>query len=146
MEQTRLDQPRQGLARFAGRRDAVRSLGAIGTALLAALGLADAAAAGKPRRKGKKCGKCATGRRVPVVRAGNSDSGPGFINSQAFCNPGEHAMSGGYFLLNVDWATFVQMENVPIENDAGVPIGWSAGIETSGGNKSIGTRVLCVAH
>jgi hypothetical protein len=210
MDQTRFGQSMQGWARFTGRRDAVRSLGAMGTAVLAVLGLADATSAAQRRHTGgigggrgrknrskvdfrarngarknagekgpqtagddvpavsdgtapqrltpsgsvhadrKKKKKCAKGcstrtRRPPVVREGTGDAGAGFINSQAFCNPGEHAVSGGYLLFNVDWATFVQMENVPIDNEAGVPIGWSAGIQTSGANTAIAARVLCVA-
>lgn len=54
MDQTLPNPSRQGLTSAAGRRDAVRSLGAAGVALLAALGLADAARAGQHHRSGRK--------------------------------------------------------------------------------------------
>ena len=207
MHQTHFDHSLNVLASSTGRRDAVRSLGAIGTALLAALGFADASVAAKlhtnggkggganhksrgkaghrnqnrgnagkeapqnsggdmpagsdgaaqqllvqngnvraERKKRKTCTKaCSTGPApAPVVRAGNTGSGGAYIQSNAFCNAGEHAVSGGFRLFNVDFGTVVQMENAPIENDAGVPIGWTAAIEDSDASKSIAAYVLCV--
>jgi hypothetical protein len=77
MEQTRFDQPLQGLARFAGRRDAVRSLGAMATALLAALGHRKASAADKPRKHlgGKGGGANLKDRRQNRIRTRNRRRG-----------------------------------------------------------------------
>ena len=58
MEASRFDASLNVLAGSAGRRDALRSLGAAGMALLAALGLRDAVARKKAKKKGKKqCSK-----------------------------------------------------------------------------------------
>jgi hypothetical protein len=56
MDQTRFDQSLNVLADSTGRRDAVRALGAIGTALLAALGLANGSAADKQHTSGGQGG------------------------------------------------------------------------------------------
>jgi hypothetical protein len=156
MDQTRFGQSLQGFTRFTGRRDAVRSLGVMGTALLAVLGLADATSArqrqaqnGTVRAERKKKKKCAKGCSIrpgrPVVREGTSDAGPGFITSIALCNPGEYAVGGGYFLFGADLVAVVQMADAPVDDDDGVPIGWSVAVENEDANKSIVARVLCVA-
>jgi hypothetical protein len=210
MNSIRFDRSVQNLARLTGRRDAVRSLGEIGTALLAALGLAGAASADKPNRNGriggghnrqkrgkddhrtrngargnageempqstgrdvpavsagtaqrplaqngtvhadrKKKRKCSKGcstrpGRPPVVRFGTSNRGPAFVSSTALCNPGEYAVGGGFNMFSEAPVAVNLLVDAPLEDDDGVPIGWTASIHNDDVFKMIQAQVLCVA-
>jgi hypothetical protein len=65
--------------------------------------------------------------------------------SDASCLPGEHAVSGGFVIREVDFATVVEQWSLPTPfSEGGVSTGWQAGINDGGANKQITAHVICV--
>ena len=65
--------------------------------------------------------------------------------SDAACLPGEHAVSGGYVIRQVDVATVTEQWSLPTPADEGeVPTGWQVAVNDGGFNKQITAYVICV--
>jgi hypothetical protein len=230
VDETRFDESVKVLANATDRRDALHSLGAAGMALLAALGLRDAAAKkndngggqgggkkqpnhsrnrdrkrraqdrherapisaevgppgglptplqgptgptgptgpegpqGEPGDAGAPGNDGATGPAGPagadsqvagptgppgptgstkgVVRNAIS-SAPGNPGSIARCEPGEHAVGGGYITLGIDFSDVLSIKSIPSPQD-GVPTAWEAGTIGGGAGGRIQAWVICV--
>ena len=209
MAQTIFDPPAPPLAAPADRRTAVRALGALGAAILAALGLDAAAAKRNDRhrnaghkskrhdralRSGRRqaldafateattsgaalagpvgpdgaavedAGRVQAERKRKTKRGPTGPTGPSpasitrfgpaqretgiFVRSLAQCEPGEHAVGGGYFLALEDPSQtieFIASLPEPFE-DGTVPTGWAAEANATapGGDKEIRAFAVCV--
>ena len=65
--------------------------------------------------------------------------------SDANCRPGEHAVSGGYVMREVNFATVTEQWSLPIPFvEDGIPTGWQVAINDGGPNKRITAYVICV--
>jgi hypothetical protein len=194
MDAVGLDQSLKVLTSAAGRRYALRSLGAAGMALLVGSGLANGGDARNRRSKhqdgdkgqqpgeahadGKDKGK-GKGKRGPAGPAGptgptgpaNGPTGPTgpsgparasvirfgaeeqqtgtFLQSVAECQPGEHAVGGGYQINfnDVQSINFLASNPTPL-SDGAVPTAWVAEVNTDvpGGDKTVQAFVICVLN
>ena len=79
------------------------------------------------------------------IRVGNRASGPGLQVSDAVCRRGEHAVSGGSILRQVDFATLTEQWSLPTpaEEDA-VPTGWQIAVNDGAFDKQVTAYVVCV--
>ncbi len=106
MEEIRFTQRMAGMPTPAGRRVAVRAVGAAGMALLATLGLSEASAARKKRRKRRKKGGSPNPAISPissvVVQGASSEGLPvatgSLVGSQASCDGPGTLLGGGYIV------------------------------------------------
>jgi hypothetical protein len=65
--------------------------------------------------------------------------------SDANCRPGEHAISGGYVMREVNFATVTEQWSLPTPFvEDGIPTGWQVAINDGGHNKRITAYVICV--
>ena len=65
--------------------------------------------------------------------------------SDANCRPGEHAVSGGYVMREVNFATVTEQWSLPTPfAEDGVPTGWQVAINDGGPTKRITAYVICV--
>jgi hypothetical protein len=65
--------------------------------------------------------------------------------SDANCRPGEHAISGGYVMREVNFATVTEQWSLPIPfAEDGIPTGWQVAINDGGPKKRITAYVICV--
>jgi len=65
--------------------------------------------------------------------------------SDAACRAGEHAVSGGYVIRDVNFATVTEQWSLPTPVDEdGVPTGWQVAINDGGPNAQITAYVICV--
>jgi hypothetical protein len=143
MSHTRDDQSAYASAQTPGRRDVLRSLGTMGLALLGTLGLTEASAARNKRQRKRKKRKPAPSA-TPVARAGEFVEGSG-ASSFATCNPGEHAVGGGFEVFNADFSTVTAIQNRSRDSvDGDVPRGWFARIAGGGDAMGIQAYVICV--
>jgi hypothetical protein len=72
-------------------------------------------------------------------------SGPGLQISDASCAPGERAVSGGYVLRDVIFASVTEFWSLPTPfEDGGVPTGWQVGVDDGGSEKQITAHAVCV--
>jgi hypothetical protein len=79
------------------------------------------------------------------IRFGNAAAGPGPLTSDASCQSGEHAVSGGYVVTDADFSTVTELWSLPTPfTDGGTPTGWQAAINDGGPNKHITAHVICV--
>jgi hypothetical protein len=66
--------------------------------------------------------------------------------SDAGCLRGEHAVSGGFVIREVNFATVSEQWSLPTPfSEGGVPTGWQAAIKDGGAHKRITAYVICVA-
>lgn len=156
METFPFDRPADVLAGPAGRRGAVRVLATATASLLATLGLGGAGASGqvRPQRKRKRRKNNGSGGATgpapsAVTRFGQSKRETGvFVRSVATCEPGEHAVGGGYFLAIEDTDQIIDfVASIPDPfTDGTVPTGWSAEANAvfPGGDKEIQAFAICV--
>jgi hypothetical protein len=181
MDGARFDQSLKIHASSAGRRHALRSLGAAGMALLVGLGLTDGGDARKAKNqdgdkghrpgdahadgKGKGKGKGKRGPAGPagptgptgpangpapasVIRFGGDERATGtFLGSIAECQPGEHAVGGGYDVNFFDDQSLQFIANTPSPlSNGSPPTAWVVEVNTvfPGGDKSVQAYVICV--
>jgi hypothetical protein len=72
-------------------------------------------------------------------------SGPGLQVSDAACLTGEHAVSGGFVVRDVNFATVTEQWSVPTPFTEGdVATGWQVAINDGGPDKQITAYVVCV--
>lgn len=80
---------------------------------------------------------------VSVTRVGAEDSGSQFLTSTANCEPGEHAVGGGYVSLFVEST----VADRPVPVDAGsTPTGWLVSGSGTAPQSSIRAYVVCVPN
>jgi hypothetical protein len=127
------------VAGAARRREVLRALGTLSVAALGGLGLAAPSAAKKKRKR-----KPAVAR-LPVVRFGPAESNEDvFIQSFANCNPGEHAVGGGFEMSITADITFLSSAPDPL-TDGTTPTSWFASVQTtSASQKTIRAYAVCL--
>ena len=100
------------------------------------------------KRRRKKRGKPGPAR-TSLTRFGEPVSDRSTLVSDATCNPGEHAVGGGFVLgqdgdLAVDFSNVTFFFSVPVPFEDGVtPTGWEAGIN-DGSDTKLQAFVVCV--
>jgi hypothetical protein len=116
----------------------------MGLALLGTLGLTEASAARNTRQRKHKKRKPAPSA-TSVVRVGEFVEGSG-ASSFAACNPGEHAVGGGFELFNAVFSTVKDIQNFSVPSDDGaVPTRWFARVAEGGDAMGIQAYVICVS-
>ena len=79
------------------------------------------------------------------IRFGNPASGSGLQVSDAACLSGEHAVSGGFVVRNVIFASVTDQWSLPTPlEDGGVPTGWQAAVNDGSSTKQVTAYVVCV--